>query len=77
MKYYEMKMICKKPSLVFANNLTGGGDPSTDADAHLVDPNNKLAPIIGGSKTFNVFVVVALSIAVVALIFLSYKQLKK
>jgi hypothetical protein len=75
MNYQTMKMLCAKRSLVFSNNSTGGGDATTDAAT--VDPNQYLEPIIGGSKTFNVVLLVSVLVAVCLLAFLTYKQLKK
>lgn len=78
MNYYQFKALQRNRAFVFSNSATGGGDGSTDANAAAtVDPNNHLSPIIGGSKTFNIFVSVSLAVVVIALGYLVFKSIKK
>lgn len=79
MTYRQKKIYCANRSLVFANNLTGGGDETTDPGAEKVDPNKSLAPIIGGSKTFNIVLLSVAAVAVVLLVLtaLNIVQIKK
>lgn len=77
MNYQQIKIICTNRARVFSNCATGGGDPSTDAGASAIDPNQHLAPVIGGGKTFNVVVVIGLAVAVILLSILVFKQFKK
>lgn len=76
MNYRTMKILCKNRSAVFSNSATGGGDASIDEGAENVNPNNHLSPIIGGSKTFNVFALIAVGLVIILLSILTVKQLK-
>jgi len=76
MNYRTMKVICSNRGNVFSNSATGGGDPSTDT-APTVDPNQHLAPIIGGSAEFNTFIAVSVAIALLMLGLLVFKQYSK
>ncbi len=74
MNYRTMKIICSNRGNVFSNAATGTGGDTTQDAAVTVDPNQQLAPIIGGSKEFNTFVAVGVGIAVILLCLLVFKQ---
>lgn len=77
--YQQKKILCANRPRVFSNNATGGGDNTTDEGAANVDPNKSLAPVIGGSKTFNIVFYTLISIAAVIIVLqvLNIIQIKK
>lgn len=77
MNYTTLKTLCRNRERIFCNSALGGGDPSTDAGAAGIDPNQYLVPVIGGTKTFNVIFIIGLSITVILLSILVFKQFKK
>lgn len=59
---------------IYDNAATGGSDNTTDPGAATtVDPNDYLAPVIGGSKIMKILVTVALVLGIIYLIKLNLK----
>jgi hypothetical protein len=76
MRYETFKFIIdNKEKFVFDNATTGGTDTSTDPGASVaVNPNNYLAPIIGGSDLIKTLSIIALVLGIVYLIKLNLKH---
>lgn len=76
MRYETFKFIIdNKEKFLFDNAGAGGSDNTVDPNAaKIVDPNDYLAPIIGGSKIMQALVTVALVLGIVYLIKLNLKQ---
>lgn len=76
MRYETFKFIIDNQKLfLYDNAATGGSDNTTDPGAATsINPNDYLAPIIGGSKLMKLLVMVALVLGIIYLIKLNLKQ---
>ena len=75
MRYETFKFIMDNQKLfLYDNAATGGSDNTTDAGAATsVNPNDYLAPVIGGSKFMRALVVIALLLGIIYLVKLNLK----
>jgi hypothetical protein len=75
MRYETFKFIMDNQRLfLYDNATTGGSDNSTDPGAAtIVNPNDYLAPVIGGSKLMKLLFTVALVLGIIYLIKLNLK----
>ena len=68
MRYETMQFILANKNRFRYNDMAGtGNDASTDPGASAIDPNNFLAPVIGGSKIMQVLAIVALVLVIIYL----------
>lgn len=76
MRYETFKfIIANKEKFLYDNAAAGGSDLSTDPNAAAtVNPNNFLAPVIGGSSIMQLLSIVALVLLIVYLIKLNFKN---
>lgn len=76
MKYETFKFIIDNKERFLYNDMAGtGSDNTTDANAAtLVNPNDYLAPVVGGSKVIQVLATIALVLGIIYLIKLNLKQ---
>jgi hypothetical protein len=76
MRYETFKFIMDNQKLFLYDNAgAGGSDSSTDAGAAtLINPNDYLAPVIGGGQLMKILVMVALVLGIIYLIKLNLKQ---
>ena len=76
MRYETFKFIIdNKEKFLFDNAVTTGSDNTTDPNAATaINPNDYLAPVVGGSKVIQVLAVIALVLGIIYLIKLNLKQ---
>lgn len=69
MHYETFKfIIANKNRLLYDNAATGGNDTTNDPGADKVNPNNYLAPVIGGANIVTLLCVVALIVGIIYMV---------
>lgn len=76
MRYETFKFIIDNQKLfVYDNAATTGSDNTTDPNAAaIINPNDYLAPVVGGSKVIQILAVIALVLGIIYLIKLNLKS---